>query len=360
MAENKTRLVVYDWLRLIATIWVVIGHSAYISMTTTYGGVSYTLPENLSATYNGGILTFCRNLTSYAYSFHMPLFFMLSGAVLALKPLASFDKFVKSKIKRLIIPYYIYGLLFMFPIKYFANFYDKDGLKQAVTVFLNGGDSGHLWFLPALFWCMIIFVVIKKIIAKKTDSVYLPLLISGLISLTYTNLPIDVLQLKIGLSYIFWFALGYTFENERRKNESWNFRTTLVLYAIFTMIEIIVFRCNILNVFFLNLCGSFQTYLLVDILTRIFKKIPVTKAWEIANRNLFYIYLFHDPLEYIVLKIFFSNNLLVYNWGCYLYVFSRSIGVFLASLVLGELVTLVKKGTSYILNYELKYKKARI
>ena len=35
--ENK-RDTTYDWLRLIATIFVVIGHSAYLSMQTKYGG----------------------------------------------------------------------------------------------------------------------------------------------------------------------------------------------------------------------------------------------------------------------------------------------------------------------------------
>ena len=40
----------------------------------------------------------------------MPLFFMLSGAVLALRPLGRFDAVVQSKIKRLIIPYFVYEM----------------------------------------------------------------------------------------------------------------------------------------------------------------------------------------------------------------------------------------------------------
>ena len=58
-----------------------------------------------------------RLLSGYVYKFHMPLFFMLSGAVLALKALKDFDSFMKSKIIRLLIPYFVCGLGFMLPVE---------------------------------------------------------------------------------------------------------------------------------------------------------------------------------------------------------------------------------------------------
>lgn len=48
--ENK-RLYLYDWLRIIATVFVVIGHSSYLVIPTSYGGVSYELPSMVSNTY---------------------------------------------------------------------------------------------------------------------------------------------------------------------------------------------------------------------------------------------------------------------------------------------------------------------
>ena len=35
------RVAVYEWLRLIATLFVVVGHSAYWVVHTTYGGIYY-------------------------------------------------------------------------------------------------------------------------------------------------------------------------------------------------------------------------------------------------------------------------------------------------------------------------------
>ena len=85
----------------------------------------------------------------------VPLFFMLSGAVLALRPLGRFDAVVQSKIKRLIIPYFVYGWLFMLPVKYIGHFYSRESVLQAMQGLLSGQDAGHLWFLTALFWCLI-------------------------------------------------------------------------------------------------------------------------------------------------------------------------------------------------------------
>lgn len=46
MKTETKRVTVYDWLRLIATIWVVLGHSGYIVNDSLCGGVNYSLPDS--------------------------------------------------------------------------------------------------------------------------------------------------------------------------------------------------------------------------------------------------------------------------------------------------------------------------
>ena len=347
---GSARVEIYDWLRLVATIFVVIGHSAYLRIHTTFGGVAYALPENINAAYYSPVMQFFRYLSRWVYGFHMPLFFMLSGAVLALRPLGRFDAVVQSKIKRLIIPYFVYGWLFMLPVKYIGHFYSRESVLQAMQGLLSGQDAGHLWFLTALFWCLIIFVLIEKITIKLgCDSRYLLLMIAGLIQLTYSYIPFDVLKMKTGLSYIFWFALGFVFEKERQERGLWNIKKTVLAYIILTVIEFSSKRYGILNEFFVILCGSVHTFLLADILSRIFKNITKTKGWKIVTRNLFYIYLFHDPLEYVVLRLFMGHNWLSSALGCYSYTFCRIVVIFFISLIGGELMTHIKKTAGKIL-----------
>lgn len=343
LAGGGQREEVYDWLRLIATIFVVIGHSAYLNIQTTFGGISYELPENISIVYNSALLEFCRNLSSWVYGFHMPLFFMLSGAVLGLKPIGDFDRFITSKIKRLLVPYFVYGWIFMLPVKYIGGFYNKESFYQALRGFLIGQESGHLWFLTALFWCMIIFTIIIKIICRYSDSKYMLLIISGIIQLLYVYLPIDVLGLKTGLSYIFWFALGYVFEKERKVYGLWNIKKVIIASIIITFIEIMERKYSILNGFFVVICGSLYTFLLADLLSRILKKITVSMMWKITIRNLFYVYLFHDPLEYVVLRLFMECNWLSSAVGCYTYTFCRTVAVFIFSMLLGEVILCFSK-----------------
>lgn len=335
------------------TIFVVIGHSAYLNIQTTYGGVSYELPETLNVMYNSHFLSLLRGFSGWVYGFHMPMFFMLSGAVLGLKPIAKLDDVIKGKVKRLLIPYFLYGWLFMLPIKRLGNFYTNASLKQAFKGFLSGADSGHLWFLTALFWCLIVFVMLDKLLMRlEINSIYLLLFIAGIISLTYNYLPFDILGLKMGLSYIFYFSIGYVFEKERAQVKTWNYRKTLLALGILVVLEIMNIRYDILNVFFVRISGSFLTLLFCDLCSRIFKKVEYSKIWDFVIRNLFYVYLFHDPLEYIVLRIFFDNELLNYGIGCVFYTFARIVLVFVVSLGLGELVRIAKGQFSLILNKE--------
>ena len=65
LGGQNDRITVYDWLRLIATIFVVIGHSAYLTIKTTYGGVAYELPTNVNHIYSSAVLTWLRFLSGW-------------------------------------------------------------------------------------------------------------------------------------------------------------------------------------------------------------------------------------------------------------------------------------------------------
>ena len=347
---DYSRVTVYDWLRLIATIYVVIGHSAYLQIQTTFGGVMYELPNDISPFYYNSILSGFRFLSGWVYGFHMPLFFMLSGAVLALRPISSFDKVLKSKVKRLLIPYFVYGWLFMFPVKRFGNFYANDSLTLAMKEFLVGGDSGHLWFLTALFWCIIVFVLIVKILDKmNVTSVYVISIIAGTIYFLYSYIPFDVLGLRTGLSYIIYFTIGYIFEKERQENKRWNIKKTILACIVLISLEIIQKEYGILNSFFVILVGSLLTYILADLFDRAFPGAKNNRVWDFIVKNLFYVYLFHDPINYVVLRVFINGGYLKTALGCILYTVARTVGIFIASLVLGESVDFIKKKINILL-----------
>ena len=94
------RVSYYDWLRIIATFYVVFGHSLYLEYKTIYGGIDYLWLDSAQTVYNTLYYQIGVHIVSWIYTFHMPLFFFLSGAVLALKPLGTYWTFVIKKAKR--------------------------------------------------------------------------------------------------------------------------------------------------------------------------------------------------------------------------------------------------------------------
>ena len=136
----------------------------------------------------------------------------------------------------------------------------------------------------------------------------------------------------------FLVCSGVCLEAERKRNSEWMFRETVIAFAVVTGIEILNWKYMVLPSFFLILCGSFHTYLLADICSRRLKRLTNRNEWKMVIRNLFYVYLFHDPLEYVVVKIFMDADLLSSAFGCYLYTFSRTVLIFTLSILLGSIV----------------------
>lgn len=134
----------YDLLRIFAILFVVIGHSAYYSVTGEYGAINYQLPQNLSLAYNSTIMNIQRYVAGWVYGFHMPLFFILSGSVFGISSSYSFDTLCVKKIKRLVIPHFLYCLGFMIPVKWMANFYDNTTVNVAYVNSL-GGESAVIY-----------------------------------------------------------------------------------------------------------------------------------------------------------------------------------------------------------------------
>lgn len=138
----------YDLLRIFAILFVVIGHSTYIAIAGEHGAINYQLPQNLSPEYNNWIFGVTRFLVGWVYGFHMPLFFILSGAVFGISSNYSFDTLFVKKVKRLVIPHFLYCLGFMIPVKWLANFYDNSTVNVAYVNSLGGESAvifGSCW-----------------------------------------------------------------------------------------------------------------------------------------------------------------------------------------------------------------------
>ena len=74
-----------------------------------------------------------------------------------------------------------------------------------------------------------------------------------------------------------------------------------------------------------------------------FRVFTGTKIWKILTRNLLNVYLFHDPLEYVILRVFMTGDLMSKAVFCWLFYILRSFGTVIVSIAIGELLRYLKK-----------------
>lgn len=132
-------------------------------------------------------------------SFHVPLFFFLSG-IFAFKRLETITTkniflFVKDKFFRLLFPFTIFGGLYHFTV-------------------CNLNDFPGYWFLPALFYCMLIGIVYKTIEnvmgGGKIKDVVLIVFVWGIASILWM-VKLDIPYYLGGLKQFPFFMMGYYF-----------------------------------------------------------------------------------------------------------------------------------------------------
>ncbi|MDI6619131.1 MAG: acyltransferase family protein [Clostridiales bacterium] len=159
-------------------------------------------------------------LFTYIFSFHMPLFFFISGYLFSLSRYPKTLDFIKSRIKSLLIPYCWFSLIsiiiFIFtslsgPNKNSINFLSI--LKSFILakrnfIFYNV----PLWFLPSLFAVEIVYYLLKKYI-KNNFLIIILLLISGYIGVIKLHTLGTVYPLPWGVDAGMWYIFFYGIAN---------------------------------------------------------------------------------------------------------------------------------------------------
>lgn len=218
----KERIKWIDILRAIAIIFVVIGH------TLTEGEVQ-----------------------TYFYSFHIPLFFFISGMLFKNKE-EKFATFLIKKIKQLLVPYFCFGivsiLIYAILGKLAANSLGRgniDGniLMNVLGLLYGSAKTGHLkynlplWFLPCLFSTNIIFYFAIKILKENKIIILVPICaVFGYVINYHTNISCLPYGLDTAITMLVFFSLGFLFFKSLEKAKAiYNNKFLLIGLAIITL-----------------------------------------------------------------------------------------------------------------------------
>lgn len=300
---NNKKIIEYDMLRVVVTILVLISHCMYYRIVTAYGGIDYSGLLSKKTT----VFIILEQIKEMIYSFHMPLYMALSGALFRVtisKRKICFTKLIKNKTTRLLIPFLLVSIFYSFPLKYISGYWR--GTESVIKDFFVGQillqGNTYLWFLPALFILFLLSYVIIK--ANMLSSI---VLVEG-VFLNFICDNITILILKDVCMYFIWFYTGYLFENYRNRiKDKYIVVGGLSSMICFLLSFIMKKHCDVKIVNYiigllLTVCGMFTTYAISFILAK-YTCFSKSKLYNTVLENSFGLYLYSDPVNYVVIFI---------------------------------------------------------
>ncbi|MBP3635030.1 MAG: acyltransferase [Bacilli bacterium] len=344
----KKRINFIDIARAFAMIFIVLGHTLVHS-------------------------EHCRLIFKFLYSFHVVLFFILSGYTFKLKN-ESFLSFIKNKFIRIMIPYFVWAVLFLIPYMILGSKVGDtigttssfDLSKQLLNVLYGNGNmsalkqNSALWFLPALFTMEVVYYLIIRLV-NKYKKITFPVLISS-ISINYivnAFLPIILpWGINTALTLGTFFYLGYLFKNYKVfENNSKLFNK----YYIIIILIIGVLACffNKSNVSCIEYEYGYFTLALISglclsiVFIYIAYLINKNKVLEYIGRNTMGILIFHKLIILIFQTKLGIISKLLKNSNIYLEL-SLSILVVILSIIFSLLATEIVRRIFPLLIGEIK------
>ncbi len=221
----------HDWvnaLRAIGIVLVVLGHTLGIS----------------------------ESVDKYIFSFHMPLFFFISGFVLTPTRLSQpLVEAVRHYGHRLLMPYLLFSILTYLPWVMVTRHYGADSVLQVEawrpvigTLYGIGIDgwlqhNAMLWFFPCLFVTHLVFRMVYALQRAEWQYVFIAALV-GLGYMLSSLLPMRLpWGIEIALIALPFYALGQAFA----QHDAWFPRAGLGTALLFLLFAALQFTCIGLN-----------------------------------------------------------------------------------------------------------------
>lgn len=233
MGQTKNRISYISQAQLIGCLLVILGHSIPLS---------WQIPNSIYVA------------DTFLYTFHMPMFFFISGYLFVKTNSLerySFSAYMIKRAKRLLIPYFVMTFIGFFP-KLLLNSYFNNDTEFSINYILKAifmpreNVWGHLWFLPTLLIISMFSFVFATI--KKHSKPSFAVVTAALFVLSMLPKPTDWLGINDIIKFICYYALGMLFADTKAeeficsKKKAWLlalFPIAVVLYAVPVKISIL-------------------------------------------------------------------------------------------------------------------------
>lgn len=277
----------------------------------------------------------------------MPLFFSVSGFCLVFTLNSKHGLSVIDKSKRLLIPFFTVGLLWMLPIRLLVRYqgYVGKSLWHIILIdIIMGKDNGHLWFLPTLMIIFLILIGVKKWVAIFKWPDWSFDLLSAFLAISVL-ITVNIFPEVDSIPYIgqlcrnfIYFYIGYFWhchEEQIRPVKS---------VAGKISIGLLLFSLCILSWIGMPVPSCFLAVFSMLMVVCVYELIPnwSCKPVQIVSANSMGLYLFHSPLLYISFTLwpdispYLMLTVNLVGWGLCAFAVTELLRRFRMGFVLGE------------------------
>lgn len=260
------------------------------------------------------------SVKTWIYTFHMPLFFFLSGYVFKIRDGENFWKFVQRKTMALVIPMLLFSIvaLVVDAVYYCAvlNNITIQSVMQRIPGLLIqqrlNQFNGYFWFIPCLFLSEIIFYFLFHLKSKKILFLLVLLTCSliGWLWWTYIclSLPWSLDLVPVALFFIGCGALA----RQKKQNITAKLRIILIIIFLIASIAFGALNCDLTkkNIDIINEGNYFLYYITalsgIGFTTLLFQTLNFKRGITYIGRNSLIYYCMHD-ITYAI------PNIIVYN-----------------------------------------------
>lgn len=177
----------------------------------------------------------------YSYSFHLPLFFLISGITLKEDRMLkdSFINIIIRNAKSILLPYYFYAM-FIVAIELLKNVLQHDMTIESTIdiltrwIFMRGLKAD--WFLPCLFFSKIIFVGIYRMIKNRIASIIIVLALAMLVICIPAH-PMVLRPIICAGIGSFFVGVGHTLRDIHSKLNFKIYIPFFIIWCITTMVN---------------------------------------------------------------------------------------------------------------------------
>lgn len=286
----------YAIMKVSASILVVAGH-VIIFYSNTGGIISMQTDQ---------LLDF---VMRFIYSFHMPLFMFISGAVyhicISAEKYKNAADFMAKKFKRIIIPYLVWGVLYVTPVMILLGVTDQSPAEYIVEGILLCRNSRHLWFIWALFFVSLFIRFLKPVIERGKE--WRLLMLAAFLIMWYLSWNLtDLFGINSIVRYLLWYYLGYLFDGQKHWIDCVMKKRKGGMTAVpILSILIIVFYLQTGNNLWTGLAAAGAGIILSYCTAASMKSfIFDSKVYCLIERNCFGIYLAHPMIIYVCFYYF--------------------------------------------------------